>query len=620
MKKTTNCVRVVSGSASDRAKDVFYLLLDPGVATTVHTMVRKFAYPPQVEAPEGSASRYVITGPSLWNFAAAGGTARAVLKTIRRVSKLRLAPAFEETIQLLMARYGRIVFIATPRKTKNGDQLVLMKADPVVLRGAVHDDYRVEAFCYEEGAKAGEWYIPFFLLNRFKRFLGWLGYPTVDRIKRAKGRRLSIELRRRTRIGAPFSLRPYQRAARDAFMGTGRRSGYDRGVCLAPPGTGKTIEGIALMATLQRHTLIITVTQEAVSQWIRELLDKTTLRPEDVGEYTSRCREIRPVTVTTYMTLANQMGVDPKEIARFEASLRKGRAGRKEVLRLGLLMNQKLSHFDLFQVDESGASPWGFIIFDEVDRLPADHWRVAAQIEAAYALGLTATAVREDGRVTEESGRMLGELFNLVGPMVHELTYPEARTGKWIAPVKCFRVQVPLKGKERSRYTGAEKQEQRQIAWHNSQKIAAVQEILRRHQGRSILVIGHFLEALQRISAKLGSRVPYLNGSTSLDEREHVFRAFRDARTPAIIVSSIGDRAIDFPDAEVLVQVNGLYGSRAQEGQRLGRILRPKKGGRSAYYYNLVTPETPEEEDADKRQAYVAAKGFSFRTIPFAAI
>lgn len=312
--------------------------------------------------------------------------------------------------------------------------------------------------------------------------------------------------------------------------------------------------------------------------------------------------------------LAMGMNLDPKELQHFEAALQKGRRGRKEVLHLGLLMNEKLAHFDLLQTDDAERARWGFIVFDEVDRLPANCWRVAAQLEAARVIGLTATAIREDGRITDEdAGAARGELFNLVGPVAHELSYPEARKGGWIAEARCSRVEVPLTGKERSGYDNADVLKRRDIAWHNSGKIAVVQAIIRRHRGKPTIVIGHFLRSLHVLSRALGRNVPYLNGNTTHEERERVYDDFRVGRHSVIVVSSIADRAIDFPDAEVLVQMNGLFGSRAQEGQRLGRVLRPKD--RPAYYYNLVTPETPEEDDADKRQGYLAAHGFGFRVI-----
>ncbi|MBI4281250.1 helicase-associated domain-containing protein [Candidatus Uhrbacteria bacterium] len=271
-------LRVTVAPASVRAKDVFYLLLDSEAPRRLHTAIRRFAHPPQVEAPEGTVTRYTITGPSLWNFATVGGTSQTVLRILSEASKVPLSDNFKETVRLLISRYGRIIFYDTSKRTKQGDPLIIMRADPIILRQAIAEDRRVEAFCYTEGDGDGEWYIPYFFLGRFKRLLGWLGYPCIDRIARAQGQHLAFVLRRKTRTGEyPFALRSYQRVACDDFLGNGKRRGHDGAVLLGPPGSGKTLEAIAIAARLQRHVLIVTTTHESVRQWIREFLDKTTI-------------------------------------------------------------------------------------------------------------------------------------------------------------------------------------------------------------------------------------------------------------------------------------------------------------------------------------------------------
>ena len=368
----------------------------------------------------------------------------------------------------------------------------------------------------------------------------------------------------------PFALRDYQRAAAEAF----HAGGSDRGGCgvvVLPCGAGKTVVGIAAMHLLQTNTLVLTTNTVAVRQWCREILDKTDLRAEQVGEYTGEQKEIRPVTVATYQILTHRKG-------KLDA----------------------FTHLDLF--DKGG---FGLIVYDEVHLLPAPVFRATAGIQARRRLGLTATLVREDGRADE--------VFSLIGPKRYEVPWKLLERQGFLAVARCFEVRVPLPAAPAEAYAAAGARTQIRIAADNPGKLDLVGALLRRHAGDRVLVIGQYLEQLQQLAQR--HELPLMTGQTPQAERDRLYAAFRAGEVPRLVVSKIGNFAVDLPDANVAIEVSGTFGSRQEEAQRLGRILRPKADGRPASFYSLVSADTREQEFARKRQLFLTEQGYAYEIL-----
>jgi DNA excision repair protein ERCC-3 len=340
------------------------------------------------------------------------------------------------------------------------------------------------------------------------------------------------------------------------------------GVIVLPCGAGKTIVGIAAMALMGRSTLILTTSITAVKQWHREILDKTDLAEDQIAEYTGETKEIAPVTIATYQILTHRN--DKKE---------------------------EFPHFKLFDQRD-----WGAIIYDEVHLLPAPVFRVTAQIQARRRLGLTATLIREDGR--EE------DVFSLIGPKKYDVPWRELETKGWIAEATCSEVRVALPEPLRMEYAVAEWRNKYRLASENPAKDEVIGELLQRYQGSRVLIIGQYLKQLRRMSKRFN--MPLITGQTPNTVREDLYNKFRKGEVRHLILSKVGNFAIDLPDANVLIQVSGTFGSRQEEAQRLGRILRPKSGGEVAHFYTLVTRDTRELDFAHHRQLFLTEQGYSY--------
>jgi len=509
-----------------------------------------------VKSPE-YVHTYRITPLSLWNAAAIGMTPEEVIETLEKYAKYPIPSNIVREIIDYMSRYGQISLY------KEGDMLVL--------------ECESEDLCEEIWAAKQ---VREHLLQRLdatrilvdpakrgfvKHALIEIGHPVEDVAGYVEGEALHFELRDVTLSGKPFRFREYQKDAIEAFYaGGGERGGS--GVIVLPCGAGKTIVGIGVMHKLQTSTLILCPNVVAVRQWISELLDKTTLTEDQLGEYSGDTKDIRPVTAATYQIL----------------TWRKSKTGEFE-------------HFRIF-----GARNWGLIIYAEVHLLPAPVFRVTAQIQATRRLGLTATLVREDGR--EE------EVFSLIGPKRYDVPWKQLEEQGWIATAICYEIRVDLPDSLRRKYALAEDRKKYRIAAENPVKLDVLRKIVEYHRDDNILIIGMYLDQLKQIAEILGA--PLITGKTSNAEREALYGAFRRGELKVLVVSKVANFALDLPDANVAIQVSGTFGSRQEEAQRLGRILRPKTDGSFARFYSIITKDTRDMDFAAKRQLFLTEQGY----------
>ncbi|MCI3921509.1 DEAD/DEAH box helicase [Paenibacillus sp. TRM 82003] len=521
------------------------------------------AFADLAKSPEGLHT-YRMTPLSLWNAAAAGATAEDIVGTLERFAKFGVPAAVVREIKAYLGRYGLV------RMERVGNQLVLCCDDPDALKKiASYDSLR----SYWEPSPVDRSTIAVRLAARgaVKQELMHLGYPVVDLAGYEEGETVPIRLRETLkRSGKPFVLRDYQEEAVEAFYRGGQASGGN-GVLVLPCGAGKTVIGIGAMARLGRATLILTTNATSVKQWRAELLDKTELEEDDIGEYGADRKEVRRVTIATYQMLTHRKTKDAE-----------------------------FSHMKLFR-----ERSWGLIVYDEVHLLPAPVFRATAEIQATRRLGLTATLVREDGR--EE------DVFSLVGPKRLDVPWKRLEGQGWIAKVECAEIRVPMAEEAMEAYRRASSREQHRLAGENPAKREAAERLLAMHRGVPTLIIGQYLDQLRELADAFDA--PIITGETPSAERERLYHAFRRKEIGVLIVSKVANFAIDLPDAAVAIQVSGSFGSRQEEAQRLGRVLRPKETDNRAYFYALVTEGTKEQEFALKRQMFLVEQGYEYRSV-----
>jgi DNA excision repair protein ERCC-3 len=505
---------------------------------------------------------YRLTPLSLWNAAAAGLTAESMVDVLRRYSKFPLPSNLATDITELVGRYGRV------RLERAGENLRLICQDRPLLEELARQP-KVRQYLGERLDKQS-YQVEAAHRGVLKQALIAVGYPAEDLAGYTEGASLPLRLRSVARSGMPFHVRDYQRDAAEIFHAGGDVRGGS-GVIVLPCGAGKTIVGIAAMALLQRSTLVLTTSITAVKQWYREILDKTDLTEDQLAEYTGETKAIAPVTLATYQILTH-------------------RPDKKE----------DFPHFKIFDQRD-----WGLIIYDEVHLLPAPVFRVTAQIQARRRLGLTATLIREDGRQED--------VFTLIGPKKYDVPWRELETRGWIAEADCSEVRVSLPEALRMEYAVAEWRNKYRIASENPTKDEVVSRLLERYCGSRVLIIGQYLKQLRRLSKRYS--IPLITGQTSSAEREDLYNRFRLGEVRNLVLSKVGNFAIDLPDANVLIQVSGTFGSRQEEAQRLGRILRPKAGGQVAHFYTLVTRDTRELDFAHHRQLFLTEQGYSYTIV-----
>jgi len=505
---------------------------------------------------------YRITPLSLWNAASSGLTAAEILAQLEDFSKYGLPANVVRDIEEYVERYGRVKLI------REGENLILTSEDATLLVEILN--HKSTARYLHEQLDAYRILIIPGRRGHLKQALLQIGYPAEDLAGYVVGDELPISLRSATLAGPPFQLRHYQEEAAEVFHAGGSVQGGS-GVIVLPCGAGKTIVGMAAMAQLQTSTLILTPNTVAVRQSISELVDKTSLTEDLIGEYTGLQKDIRPVTVSTYQILTyRKRGTD------------------------------EFPHFSLFS-----ARNWGLIIYDEVHLLPAPVFRITAEIQARRRLGLTATLVREDG--------MEGDVFSLIGPQKYNVPWKDLEKQGWIATATCHEIRVPMAENQRMEYALAPRRKKYSVAAHNAKKIPVLQAILAQHVGENVLVVGMYLDQLDEIASLL--QAPLINGKTPVREREKLYEKFRAGEEKVLVVSKVANFSIDLPDASVAIEISGTFGSRQEEAQRLGRILRPKADGAMAHFYTIITRETVDQTFAANRQRFLTEQGYEYEIL-----
>ena len=465
-------------------------------------------------------------------------------------------------VQEYIGRYGRLQLLPP---LEDGS-LVLHSDDAVLLAELAHNQTvkgliqkKIDKYSFQ--IKQGTRGI-------IKQVLIKIGFPVQDLAGYEEGTALEIPLREVTASGQPFGLREYQKNAINAYYAGGAASGGS-GVLVLPCGAGKTIIGIGTMSRVGQHTLILCTNITALHQWRDELIDKTGLDRDMIGEYSGESKQIRPVTLATY------------EIMTYRK--------RKE---------ESFLHMDLFNKGN-----WGLIVYDEVHLLPAPVFRAVADIQGKRRLGLTATLVREDGKEDD--------VFSLIGPKKYDIPWKLLEKQGWIAQAVCTEIRISLPQERRMAYAVADRRAKFRIASENTEKMRWIDKLIHRHPGDNILIIGQYIDQLEEIQKHFGA--PIITGKTPNKEREQIYDDFREGRIKLIIVSKVANFAIDLPDANVAIQVSGTFGSRQEEAQRLGRILRPKSGDNQAHFYSLVTRETKDQDFSAKRQLFLTEQGYRYR-------
>lgn len=524
------------------------LEVDHPLADDARMSIAPFA---ELERAPEHVHTYRVTPLALWNARAAGHDAEQVVDALVRFSRYPVPQPLLVDVVDTMGRFGRLVLTNSP---VHG--LVLHSNDRAVLEevlrnkkiapmfGARLDDDTVVVHPSERG--------------RLKQLLLKVGWPAEDHAGYVDGEAHAIELDEKD-----WKLRDYQRLAAQAFWAGGS------GVVVLPCGAGKTLVGAAAMAEAQATTLILVTNTVAGRQWKRELIARTSLTEEEIGEYSGERKEIRPVTIATYQVIT-----------------RKSKGEYK--------------HLELFD-----SRDWGLIVYDEVHLLPAPVFRMTADLQSRRRLGLTATLVREDGQE--------GDVFSLIGPKRYDVPWRDIEAQGWIAPAECTEVRVTLTDNERLQYATAEPEERYKLCSTARTKIAVVKRVLARHPDEPALVIGAYLDQLDELGEELDA--PVIKGSTKNREREELFDKFRKGELRTLVVSKVANFSIDLPEASVAVQVSGTFGSRQEEAQRLGRLLRPKGDGRQAHFYSVVSRDTLDTEYAAHRQRFLAEQGYAYKIV-----
>jgi DNA excision repair protein ERCC-3 len=499
---------------------------------------------------------YRITKLGLWNARAAGHDSDFVLGVLDRYAKFAVPSSVRVDITETMNRYGRLVI----QRDELGN-LELTSDQPAVLAEASRS-LRIANLLGIRVSENTFQVLPF-ARGQLKQELLKLGWPAEDKAGYTPGAPQEISLKETN-----WNIRGYQTKAVEKFWEGGS------GVVVLPCGAGKTIVGAAAMAKAKTNTLILVTNTVAARQWRAELLKRTTLTEEEIGEYSGSVKEVKPVTIASYQILTAK---------------RKGEYAHLELL---------------------NAKDWGLIIYDEVHLLPAPIFKMTADLQARRRLGLTATLVREDGKE--------GDVFSLIGPKRFDAPWKEIEAEGYIAPAECFEIRIDLPEEERLNYAIAEQDERYRMAATSKVKIPVIEKLLLKHQGEPTLIIGQYLDQIDEVANMIG--VPKITGETPIAERERLFEAFRTGEEPILVVSKVANFSIDLPEASVAIQISGSYGSRQEEAQRLGRLLRPKADGRTASFYTLIARDTIDQDFAQNRQRFLAEQGYSYQILDVSGI
>ncbi len=491
---------------------------------------------------------YRITRLGLWNARAAGHDAEAMLDTLDRWSRFPVPASVSTDIRESVNRYGRLII------ERNDDgELVLRSTDAAVL-SEVSRNKRIAPLLI--GRPSPDSYlIDAWARGHIKQELLKIGWPAEDLAGYTPGTPHPIDL-----AEDGWSLRPYQRQAVESFSEGGS------GVVVLPCGAGKTLVGAGAMADTRTTTLILVTNTVSARQWRDELLRRTSLTPDEIGEYSGQVKEIKPVTIATYQILTAK---------------RKG----------------QYAHLALLD-----ALDWGLVLYDEVHLLPAPVFKLTADLQARRRLGLTATLVREDGRE--------GDVFSLIGPKRFDAPWKEIEAQGFISPAACYEVRIDLPADERLEYAAAADEDRYRLAATAPAKIDVARRLVERHPGERVLIIGQYLDQIDELAEALNA--PQITGSTPIPEREELFQGFRDGSIPLLVVSKVANFSVDLPEASVAIQVSGSFGSRQEEAQRLGRLLRPKQSNHTASFYTLIARDTVDQDFAQNRQRFLAEQGYAY--------
>lgn len=518
------------------------------------------AFSELIKSPE-HVHTFAISALSLWNAASAGIPVEEIETRLRRWSRFDIPESVSFYIKDTAGRFGTVILTA-PDDSQDIEHYLLRVTVPRYAK-ELQARQQLTKLLIPHGD--GEFLLARYSRGEVKLQLVKLGFPVDDRIPLTHGEPVPIHLRETTLSGKKFEPRDYQVLAANTLVGDGG-PGTGYGTIVLPCGSGKTIVGMEIMSRLSTRTLVLTTNVAAVHQWIGELLDKTDLTADQVGEYTGEKKETKPVTVCTYQVLTWRP--------------------------------DKEGDFPHMRLLKEGN--WGLIVYDEVHMLPAPVFKVTAELQAVYRVGLTATLIREDGREDE--------VFSLVGPKRFDVPWGELESKGWIAEANCYEIRIPLPAELELPYALANKREKYRIASENPLKMEVVRELFERHPNDYILVIGQYIDQLQQVAKEFD--LPLITGSTSNLKRDELFSKFRRGEQRILVVSKVANFAIDLPDASVAIQISGTFGSRQEEAQRLGRILRPKEC--SSSFYSLVTRYSTEEEFAANRQKFLAEQGYSY--------
>jgi len=502
---------------------------------------------------------YRITPLSLWNAAASGLRVKQIIENLERYSKYDLPDTVYTTINEQMKRYGLLKLVM------KDDELVLVSTDPVLINEILYNK-KFQNYIHER-IDPNSIKVKKIFRGHIKQALIKIGFPVEDLAGYEDGDPCEIKIRPPEPDGKGLNYRDYQSDAINAFYKGGGPDGGS-GVVVLPCGAGKTVIGIGAMEIIKSETLILVTNTIALRQWKEELLTKTMISEDIIGEYSGDKKEIKPVTIATYNILTY-------------------RKNKKE----------HFLHFDLFN-----SKNWGLIIYDEVHLLPAPVFRMTSEIQSKRRLGLTATLIREDG--------LESDVFSLIGPKKFDMPWKILEKTNWIATALCTEIRIELPEEKRIQYSLSKDREKFRIASENPKKIDFVKKILNHHIDSNILIIGQYISQLEEYKKILG--FPMITGSTPLNEREDLYKKFKTGEIKHLIVSKVANFSIDLPDANVAIQISGTFGSRQEEAQRLGRVLRPKKNDNFAYFYTIITSSSVEEKFSHNRQLFLTEQGYTY--------
>lgn len=538
------------------------ILLDVGAKDFEEIRNFMLVFAELVKSPE-YIHTYRITLVSLWNAASLNYTSKSIISFLKKYASYEIPKNIIKQIESSIEKYGRVKII------KENEKYYLISEDENIIDEILN--YKAVVKYIKNEIDSNKIEINPIYRGHIKLALINIGYPVRDLAGYKEGEKYSFNIRKKLASnGEDFILRDYQKDSVDAFYANGKPEG-GAGVIALPCGTGKTIVGLEVMHRIQNKTLIIVTGVTACRQWREEILDKTDIPAEDIGEYNGLSKEIKPITIATYKILTYRKNKESPFV-----------------------------HFEIFFKHN-----WGLIIYDEVHLLPAPIIKLTSEIQSMRRLGLTATLIREDG--------LEKDVFCLIGPKKFDMPWRELEEKKFIAEAYCYDIRIPLDESHRADYIISNDKIKFRIASENILKYDIVKKIIEKLKGKNILIIGQYLSQLDEMQKRTGYAI--ITGKTPQSERDIIYKKFKSGEIKALIVSKVANLAVDLPDANVLIQISGTFGSRQEEAQRLGRVLRPKKGENKSYFFSIITSDTKEEDFSHKRQLFLTEQGYHYELL-----